>query len=84
MPRSADPGTFLHTFGQRVRTRRLELGLSQAALAEAADVNPNYPGKVERAQVTPGLEVLVKLADGLRIDPGTLVTGLKPPPRRRY
>lgn len=81
MPRSADNQTLLHTFGRRVRARRLELGLSQMALAEAADLHHNYIGYVERAERAIGLETLVKLASGLQMDPGVLVSELKVPRR---
>ncbi|HVE47477.1 MAG TPA: helix-turn-helix transcriptional regulator [Acidimicrobiales bacterium] len=82
MPRSADNQTLLHTFGRRVRARRLELGLSQMALAEAAGMSRNHIGCVERAELAIGLETLVRLADGLQIDVGALVAGLEVPRRR--
>jgi DNA-binding XRE family transcriptional regulator len=53
------------TFGERVRGRRLALGLSQAALAEAADISPDTLGKLERARHEPRAYTLAALAAAL-------------------
>ena len=50
MPRpSVDPTA--RELGQWVRSRRLELGLSQEKLAELADVHRNYIGFLERGEL---------------------------------
>jgi transcriptional regulator with XRE-family HTH domain len=69
----------LETLGVRIRTRRNELGLSQEALADRAQLHWTFVGQVERAQRNLSFHNLLKLAQGLDIDPGKLVTGLKPP-----
>ncbi len=65
--------------GERVRTQRNKLGLSQEALADRCGVHWTFLGQVERGQRNLNLHNLLKLAKGLGIDPGKLVTGLEPP-----
>lgn len=48
--------------GTRLRTQRESLGWSQAQLAEAAGVTPNYVGVVERGEKLPTLETLASFA----------------------
>ena len=66
-------------FGERVRARRLELGLSQEAAAVRCGIHWTQLGKVERGQRSLRLETIVKIAGGLGIDPGELVGGLPTP-----
>ena len=66
-------------FGQRVRLRRQQLGLSQEALADRCGVHWTFLGQVERGQRNLSLHNLLKLAHGLDIDPGDLVRGLSTP-----
>lgn len=63
-------------FGERVRSRRQELGLSQEAAAARCGIHWTQLGKVERGQRSLRLETIVKIADGLGVDPGVLVSGL--------
>jgi transcriptional regulator with XRE-family HTH domain len=63
-------------FGERVRNRRQELGLSQEAAAVRCGIHWTQLGKVERGQRSLRLETIVKIADGLGVDPGELVSGL--------
>lgn len=67
------------TLGQRIRARRLSLGLSQEALADLCGVHWTFLGQVERGQRNISLHNLLKLAAGLGVDAGELVTGLRPP-----
>ena len=69
----------LESFGQRVRARRGELGLSQEGLADIAGLHWTFVGQVERGRRNLSLHNLLKLAEALEIDPGKLVTGLTPP-----
>jgi ribosome-binding protein aMBF1 (putative translation factor) len=66
-------------FGERVRDRRLALGLSQEAAAVRC-IHWTQLGKVERGQRSLRLETIVKIADGLDIDAGKLVSKLPVPP----
>lgn len=66
-------------FGERVRARRLELGLSQEAAALRCGIHWTQLGKVERGQRSLRLETIVKIADGLDVDAGHLVSGLPEP-----
>jgi transcriptional regulator with XRE-family HTH domain len=65
--------------GERVRARRQELGESQEQLADASGLHWTFVGQVERGRRNISLHNILKLAQGLRIDPGELVKGLKPP-----
>jgi ribosome-binding protein aMBF1 (putative translation factor) len=66
-------------FGKRVRDRRLALGLSQEAAAVRCDIHWTQLGKVERGQRSLRLETIVKIAAGLEVDAGDLVSRLPLP-----
>jgi ribosome-binding protein aMBF1 (putative translation factor) len=67
-------------FGERVRSRRQVLGLSQEAAAVRCGIHWTQLGKVERGQRSLRLETIVKIAEGLEIDAGKLVSKLPVPP----
>jgi ribosome-binding protein aMBF1 (putative translation factor) len=67
-------------FGDRVRNRRLALGLSQEAAAARCGIHWTQLGKVERGQRSLRLETIIKIADGLGVDAGDLVSKLPLPP----
>jgi len=69
------------SFGERVRTRRQELGWSQEQLAEACGVHWTFLGQVERGRRNISLHNILKIAEGLQLDPGELVRGLRAPGR---
>jgi len=66
-------------FGERVRARRLAMGLSQEALAHQTGIHWTFLGQVERGQRNLNLHNLLKVAAGLGVDPAELVRGLQPP-----
>lgn len=66
-------------FGERVRNRRLALSLSQEAAAARCGIHWTQLGKVERGQRSLRLETIIKIAEGLHIDAGDLVTKLPVP-----
>lgn len=76
MPRSARRHPALSELGNRVRRSRLERGLSQMALAEAIDLHFSFVSEVERGIRNISMSSLLRLAEGLSVDPGTLVQGL--------
>lgn len=77
MAKPLSPAT--KVFGERVRTRREALGLSQEALAQQSGVHWTFLGQVERGRRNLSLHNLLKLAAGLGVDPAELVQGLQPP-----
>lgn len=51
--------------GDRIRTARLKLKMTQQQLADTIDMSANYLGKIERADRILSLETLVKIANAL-------------------
>jgi transcriptional regulator with XRE-family HTH domain len=62
----------LRKFGQAVRTRRAQLGISQEELAARADLDRTYIGGIERGERNVALLNIVRIADAL----GVAVTSL--------
>ena len=57
-------------FGQRVRSQRMKLGLSQEELASRADVHRTYIGMIERAEKNITLENIEKICKALDLNIG--------------
>ena len=66
-------------FGERVRDRRRALKLSQEQLADASGLHWTFVGQVERGRRNLSLHNILKLAEGLQVDPGELVRELPAP-----
>jgi len=77
MPDPLSPATA--KLGARVRACRDALGWSQETLAQQSGVHWTFIGQLERGRRNVSLHNLLKVAAGLGVDPGELVTGLKPP-----
>lgn len=77
MARSSTPPAVAKAFGQRLKARREELGLSQMKLAEVTRIHFTYISDAERGLRNVSLANIVKLAEGLDLDPGQLVEGLR-------
>ena len=60
-------------FGEQIRNRRIELGLSQEALAERAGLHRTYVGMIERGEKNITLYNLLKFAKALNITLGDLL-----------
>jgi transcriptional regulator with XRE-family HTH domain len=63
----------LVVFGEAIRTRRNQLGLSQEDLAERSGLHRNYIGGIERGERNVALKNILKLAHGLDILPSELI-----------
>lgn len=70
-------------FGQRLRLRRTEAGLSQLALAERAGVDLAAVSFLERAKRAPNLNTLVRVAHAAGVTPATLLSDDERPRRAR-
>jgi transcriptional regulator with XRE-family HTH domain len=60
--------------GEAIRLARVERGLSQEQLADAAGVHVTHLGGVERGVRNPNYSTLVRIAGALGVSPGALVT----------
>lgn len=65
--------------GERIRSHRNALGISQEALADRSGTHWTFVGQVERGQRNVSLHNLLKLAAGLEVDVGELVGALPAP-----
>jgi transcriptional regulator with XRE-family HTH domain len=73
--RQSEPRSPEHAaLGEAVRRARVEAGLSQEQLADAAHLHVTHLGGVERGVRNPNYATLVKLARALKTTPGVLVT----------
>ncbi|HEH9396958.1 TPA: helix-turn-helix transcriptional regulator [Aeromonas salmonicida] len=55
-------------FGNALRERRLQTGMSQDRLALMADIDRSYVGRIERGEVNVTLEIAYCLAGALGCD----------------
>ena len=58
----------LKQLAEKIKSKRLELNLSQEALADKCGLDRTYISFVERSKRNPSYLSLVKLCDGLEID----------------
>ena len=83
MQSAVDSKSILVELGTEVHRRRKSLGLSQARLAQLAQVHANVIGRIERGTYNPTVTVLCRIAAAL----GTSLIGLlaqaRPVPRAR-
>jgi transcriptional regulator with XRE-family HTH domain len=70
---------YRQVFATNLRRLRREKGFSQEVLSYDAGVNRTYMSKLEKGETYVGLEVLVKLASVLKVEPADF---LQPPPKR--
>ena len=57
-----------NNFGERLKARRLEKGLTFAELEAVSGVNITYLGRIERGERCPSAHILRKLAEPLGFD----------------
>lgn len=63
-------------FGERVRRRREQLGVSQEGLGEMAGLHRTYIGGIERGERNPSLINIARLLAVLEVEPNTLLKDL--------
>lgn len=81
-PATVDEAPLPTPVGQRIRSRRLELGLSQAEIAEGM-LSPSYVSLVESGRRQPAASALAHIAERLRIDVEYLRDGVDASVRTR-
>lgn len=77
-----DEKAILHELGNRIRTQRKLIGLSQEQLALVAGVDRSYFGAVERGERNITFLVLYRLCLALQCDVALLTNGLPPIPEQ--
>lgn len=65
----------MQTVGERVRNRRVELGLSQDALAEKAGISKSFLSDLENGRRSIGAETLLDLGRAMGVSLDFLMTG---------
>ncbi len=63
-------------FGARVRQLRQERGLAQEQFAHLAGMDRTYVSGIERGRRNPTLDIIVRLAEALEVEPAELLTQL--------
>jgi transcriptional regulator with XRE-family HTH domain len=63
----------MREFGNRVRARRLEQGLTQLDLAESAGVDRKTVSRIENSRFSPSLINIYAIADALDIEARDLI-----------
>ena len=53
---------FARQFGAKIKQTRTERGMTQAELAAAAEVGPNYVPRIERGEMTPSVDAAFRLS----------------------
>lgn len=66
-------GDILAGLGQVIRTRRIELDLSQESLAHLAGIDRSHMGKIERGERNVTLLNIERIAAALKIAPSDLL-----------
>lgn len=67
----------LLALGREIRRHRNDKGLSQEKLAELAGLNRNYVGFVERAERSPRVTTIFRIARALDLHPSELIRDMK-------
>ena len=62
------PRNYLHTLGQNIRRLRKQRRLTQEDVAEEANLNASYCGRIERGEVNVTLDTLLPIAQALNVE----------------
>lgn len=73
MPVKPHQCALVNVFAANVRRKRLELGLSQEELAEAAGVHRTYVGMLERGEKNVTIYNIERIALALSVKPASLL-----------
>ncbi len=79
MPIRPEQCTLVNVFASNVRRARLDRGLSQEELAEAAGVHRTYVGMLERSEKNVTIYNIERIALALGVEPAALLTSPTPP-----
>lgn len=80
---AADSKNIRRAFGRQLREVRRLRQLTQEELGEKAGISYKYIGEMERGEVNPSLDILVRLARVLEIAPGKLLVPNRPKAQKR-
>lgn len=69
---TANPGDPRKAFGRQLRQIRKLRNLTQEKLGEKAGISYKYIGEIERGEVNPSLDVLIRLIKVLEVSPNEL------------
>ncbi|MET2845344.1 helix-turn-helix domain-containing protein [Vibrio owensii] len=72
-----DEALLLKEFGTRVRTFRVDRGMSQEGLAESSGLHRTYIGSLERGQRNVSYLNILKIAAALKVSVSVLLEGLE-------
>ncbi len=70
--------------GRNIARRRKKLQLTQAKVAERADICDRYMSNIERAKSIPSTEVIMRLAFALETTPDEFLVGTSHHPDERW
>ncbi|MEX0616644.1 MAG: helix-turn-helix transcriptional regulator [Candidatus Woykebacteria bacterium] len=54
--------------GKNLKKARQKSGMTQATVAEKAEVHVNYYARIERGEVNPSIEILENIAKALKVN----------------
>ena len=69
----------LFDIGNRIKERRLELGITQRQAADLLNISLNFYGEIERGNKRISSEKILLAYEKMDLDPTYLLTGVKPP-----
>ena len=61
--------------GSRIKLRRKELNIKQAALAETLEISNNHMSAIENGREKPSLDIFVQICHNLNVTPDYLLLG---------
>lgn len=70
--------------GERIRNRRMELCMSQEALAEKVGISANTVSRIEGGQMSMTIGIFIKLVQALDTDADRILGIIPEPERKEY